>query len=109
MSTGVYTKTKKHRENLSKALKSTGLMKLDMTNGARRFKKALKNTGPRNHKKNLCLEKDTDRSFVENEIRLATGSFSVSTSVFGENSTHIGTPGDDKKQKVKLNFHIGSG
>lgn len=52
-------------------------MKLGTMNGKRRFKKALKNTGQRNHKKILCLEKDTDRNFMVNEIRSATDFSSV--------------------------------
>ena len=53
-------------------LKSIGQMKIDTMNGPRKYKKVLNHTGPINHKKILCLEKDTDKSFVANEIRLDT-------------------------------------
>lgn len=69
MSTGVYTKTKKHRENLSKALKEYWSDETRHDEWCEKIQEGIEEYWSENHKKNLCLEEDTDRSFVENEIK----------------------------------------
>ena len=78
-------------------------------NGKRRYKKELKNTGPRNHKKNMCLENDTDRNSTVKGTRFATDSSKGSTNASFVSLTQPIMRICDKRKKAKQINHTKNG